>query len=165
MSDEKFMKRAIELSENSFKRLDMPVGCVITCDGEIVSESENYALTNKNFTEHAEVLALLKATKKRETTDLSNCTLYTTMEPCPMCALLAREYRISRVVFSISSPDMGGYSKYPILTDAGLSEKYPHHFGEIPEITTGILIGDASKVWKSRSELKNSGEKHKLAKY
>jgi tRNA(adenine34) deaminase len=165
MNDEKYMMRAIELSENSFKRLDMPIGCVIACDDEVVAESENYALTNKNFTEHAEVVALLKTSKMLGTTDLSRCTLYTSMEPCAMCALLIREYRIKKVVFSLSSPDMGGYSKYQILTDTNLNEKYPHHFGDVPEIIDGILKDKASEVWNRRSELKNSGVKHRLDKY
>ena len=87
------------------------------------------------------------------------------MEPCPMCALIIREYRIKRVVFYLNSPDMGGYTKYPILIDTDLSEKYPNHFGEVPEITIGVLKDKALEVWKKRSEIKKSGGRHKLDKY
>lgn len=165
MNDEYFMSRAIVLAENSFSRLDMPVGCVITLSGNIISESENYAYKNRNHTEHAEVLAMIQATKVLNTTDLSECTLYTTMEPCPMCSFLIREYRIKKVVFAIDSPDMGGYSKYPILGDPSLSDKYPHHFGNVPEIVTNFLNEKALEVWEKRSELKKNGEKYRLEKY
>ena len=165
MQDDKYMTRAIELSRKSFERLDMPIGCVIVHKNEIVAESENYALTNKDFTQHAEVLTMLQTTKKLNSTNLSECTLYTTMEPCPMCSLLIREYRISRVVFALYSTDMGGYSKYPILTDVSLSQKYPKHFGDVPEIKKGFLEDEAAKIWIERKEMKDKGEVYKQEKY
>jgi tRNA(adenine34) deaminase len=165
MTDQEYIKKAIELSEKSFDRRDMPIGCVIATSQGVIAESENYALSNKDFTQHAEVLCMLSAAKKLGKTDLSECTLYSSMEPCPMCSLLIREYRISKVVFSLISEDMGGMTKYQILQDKNLSDKFPNHFGDVPKIEAGLLKDDAQKVWARRKAVKANGEMFKLAKY
>lgn len=83
--NEKFMKRAIELSVNSVRTGGGPFGAVIVKDGEIVAESNNRVTENNDPTAHAEVSAIREASKKLETFDLSGCELYTSCEPCPMC--------------------------------------------------------------------------------
>lgn len=165
MEDTELMRRAIELSEKSLENLDMPVGCVIASNGEIIAESENLALTHKNFTHHAEILAMLKASQVLKSSDLSACSLYTSMEPCPMCALMIREYRISKVVYAMPLPDMGGVNKFPVLTDTELNEKHPGHFGDVPQIIGEFLLEEALRVWKKRKELKQAGLPYKLEKY
>lgn len=143
------MRKAIEQSELALQNKDMPIGCVITKNGEIVAEAQNKAHTTNDKTLHAEILALQKAQEKLGT-DLTGCTLYSNMEPCPMCSFMIRELKIAKVVFAITSKDMGGVSKYPILTDKTLSDKYPHHFGKPPEIVKNLLFRDAKDVFDKR---------------
>ena len=83
--NEKFMRRAIELSIESVATGGGPFGAVIVKDGEIISESSNRVTQNNDPTAHAEVSAIREAGKKLNTFDLSGCEIYTSCEPCPMC--------------------------------------------------------------------------------
>ena len=83
--NEKFMRRAIELSIESVETGGGPFGAVIVKDGEIVAESSNRVTQNNDPTAHAEVSAIREAGKKLNTFDLEGCEIYTSCEPCPMC--------------------------------------------------------------------------------
>src|SRR5262249_9644654 len=85
--------------------------------------------------------------------DLSDCTLYSLVEPCAMCSFPIRETRISKVMFAIRSPLMGGFSKFGILQDAEMSNAMPEFFGDPPEIVGGVLVREAEKVWRSSNPL------------
>ncbi len=82
---EKFMARAIALSENNIKKGGGPFGAVIVKDNEIIAEGFNQVTNNNDPTAHAEVTAIREASKTLKTFDLSGCTIYTSCEPCPMC--------------------------------------------------------------------------------
>ncbi len=150
MSDKEYIKRCIELSEHAYAVGDMPFGCVIVRGEEIVCEAKNNAHTTGLVSDHAEMLAMMEAQKLLGTKNLTDCTFYSNFEPCPMCAFMMRELRFGRVVFSLLSKDMGGYSRWQILQDELLSEKFPLHFGPVPEIVTGVLADEAEKVWLRR---------------
>ncbi len=143
---EKFMRRCIELSDESLGRGDNPFGCVIVKDNEILVESGN-KIKDYDVTNHAEILAMKKAQKLLKTNDLSDCTLYSNCEPCPMCSFMIRELKFKTVVFAISSPYMGGYSKWEILQDPSL-EKIEAVFAKPPEIVLGILKEEAEKIFR-----------------
>jgi tRNA(adenine34) deaminase len=141
--DKKFLQKCIELSEQSLKRGGAPFGALIVKDNEIIANSINNA--QNRISDHAEILVLDKAHKKLGTSDLSSCALYSNCEPCPMCSFMAREYKINKVVFSVTSPLMGGFSKWNILQDKGLA-KMPNFFGKPPEIVAGFLEEEGLKV-------------------
>ena len=82
---EYFMRRAIELSEESVRNGGGPFGAVIVRDGEIVAEGSNCVTIDNDPTAHAEVNTIRKACKKLGTFNLSGCEIYTSCEPCPMC--------------------------------------------------------------------------------
>jgi len=145
MNDEDYMRRCIELSKEAKERGDQPFGCVIVLGGRIIAEASNDK--NCKLNHHAEILAMNKATDVLVTNDLTGCTLYTNCEPCPMCAFMIREHKISRVVFAIHSPNMGGYSKWKILQDEGLG-KYDNWFSKNTAVASGILEEEALKVFK-----------------
>ncbi|MGB0851218.1 MAG: nucleoside deaminase [Bacteroidia bacterium] len=146
MKDDKYwVHRCIELSQESVKRGDAPFGSLITRNGELVAEGINDAKTK--ISEHAEIIALHNAHQNLGTSDLSDCTLYTSCEPCPMCSFMIREYRIKRVVYALHSKFMGGHSKWPILQDADLA-KFKLFFGKPPEVLGGILEAEAKQVMK-----------------
>ncbi len=81
----KFMKRAIELSENSANSIGGPFGSVIVKDEKIIAEGSNRVTLTNDPTAHAEIVAIRQACKKLNTFNLSGCDIYTSCEPCPMC--------------------------------------------------------------------------------
>ena len=92
--DKKFIQKCIEISEESKKRGDAPFGSLIVKNGIIISESINNA--QSRVSDHAEIIALHKAHQNLGTQNLSECTLYTNCEPCPMCSFMIREYKIKK---------------------------------------------------------------------
>jgi tRNA(adenine34) deaminase len=104
-------------------------------------------------TRHAEIVAVSLAQKKLGTKDLSDCTLYTNVEPCAMCSFPIRETRISRVVYAIGSRLMGGDSKWDVLGDPELFKVMPEAFAEAPEVKRGYMRRDAEKVWRNWNPL------------
>lgn len=152
LQDEKYIQRCIELSKEALDRGDMPFGCVVVKDNQVISETRNIAHTTGFIDDHAEMLAMREAQSRLGTKDLSTCTFYSSFEPCPMCAFVMRELKFKRIVFSLLSKDMGGYSRWNILKDELLNKKYPHHFGPVPEVVTGILASDARAVWDLRDK-------------
>jgi tRNA(adenine34) deaminase len=81
---------------------------------------------------------MVDASKYLKCKDLSSCVLYTTIEPCPMCSFMAREYKIKSIYIGLNSPHMGGYSKWNILEDEKLSCITPY-FGKVPDVHFNIL--------------------------
>jgi tRNA(adenine34) deaminase len=126
---------------------EYPFACVIAENGQVVVETTNRVARDCDVTRHAELMAVSEAQRKLGRTKLSGCTLYTTVEPCPMCSFPIREARISRVVYAIRSPLMGGSSRWDVLGDSVLSAQMPEAFGEAPEVIAGVLRREAEKVW------------------
>jgi tRNA(adenine34) deaminase len=151
--DAKLMQRCIELSRIATKQGEFPFACVIARDGEVVVETTNRVARDSDVTRHAEILAVSEAQKVLGTKDLSGCTLYTTVEPCAMCSFPIRETRISRVVYAIASPLMGGASKWTVLADQEISDVMPEAFGDAPEIVHGLMQVEAAKVWRNWNPL------------
>ena len=133
------MQRCIELSQLATREGEFPFACVIARDGTIVTEATNRVMRDGDVTRHAELVAISQAQKALGTRDLSGCTLYTNVEPCVMCSFPIRETRISRVVYSIGSPLMGGDSRWDLLGDPEISNVMPEAFGEAPEVVRGFL--------------------------
>jgi len=151
--DFKMMRRCIELSAIAVKQRELPFSCVICRDGEIVAEAINRVAQDSDVTRHAEILAISEAQKVLGRKDLSDCTIYSSVEPCPMCAFPIRETRISRVVYAISSPMMGGFTKWNVLGDNELSNVMPEAFGDVPEVSAGLLYREAATVWRNWNPL------------
>lgn len=103
-----FMKRAIQLAnENVNSGSGGPFGCVITRNGVIVAEAANSVTREVDPTAHAEVNALRMACKALNTIDLSECTVYSSCEPCPMCYSALRWANIDKIVYSSTREDAG----------------------------------------------------------
>lgn len=107
MMDITYMKRALDLARAAAEAGEIPVGAVIVKDGEIISEAHNLRHTGKMATAHAEILAIEEACRKLGTWRLSGCTLYVTLEPCPMCAGALINCRIDRVVYGVKDAKAG----------------------------------------------------------
>ena len=97
--DAYYMGIALEEAELAYELGEVPVGAVVVKDGEIISKAHNMREANKLSTSHAELLAIEEACRALGGWRLSDCTLYVTLEPCPMCAGTVINSRIDRVVF------------------------------------------------------------------
>ena len=145
--DTAMMRRCIRLSATAPLHGDLPIACLI-CEGDhVIAEATNQVRQDGDVTRHAELVAISNAQKALKRKSLSSYTLYTTIEPCPMCSFPIRETRISRVVYALSSPMMGGVSKWNILRDTEISNAIPEVFGSVPEVIAGLLWQEAAKVW------------------
>lgn len=105
--DEKFIKIALKEAKKALKTDDIPVGAVIVKDNKIISKSHNQKEKYKIATKHAEIIAIEKACKKLKTWYLNECTLYTTLEPCEMCAGAIIQSRIKKLVYSTQNERFG----------------------------------------------------------
>ena len=138
-SDVEMMQRAIELAVRSGSEGEYPYGAVICQNGEVVAESINCVARDRDVTRHAEVVAISAAQKKLDTISLDDCTIYVSAEPCVYCCYAIRESRIGRVVYGLTSPHMGGVSKWPVLTDRDISNAMPEVFPAPPEVLAGFM--------------------------
>lgn len=98
-----YMKIAIIQAEKSLKYDDVPVGCVIVKNNKIISKAYNKKEKTKNITNHAEIIAINKATKKLKNWHLDDCILYTTLKPCLMCLSVIIQSRIKKVVYALEN--------------------------------------------------------------
>ena len=105
MTHEFFMRRAIKLSEENVNREGGPFGAVIVKDGVIIGEGVNSVSTKNDPTAHAEIVAIRNATRELENYNLSDCTIYTSCEPCPMCLGAIYWAHISRMYYGNTKDD------------------------------------------------------------
>ena len=151
--DLKMMERCIELSRLATRDGEFPFAAVISKNGEIVTEATNRVVRDNDVTRHAELLAMSKAQESLGKGKLGGCTIYSNVEPCAMCSFPIRESRISRVVFAIASPLMGGFSKWGILGDSELSTVMPEAFSKPPQVVAGVMQAEAEQVWRKWNPL------------
>jgi len=148
MRDIEMMRRCIRLSVRAGKEGEFPFAALIAEGDRVVVEVMNRVARHADVTQHAELVAISEAQKKLGRNDLTGCAIYSNVEPCVMCALPMRETRISRVIFAISSPMMGGFSKWNVLRDAEISSHMPEAFGPAPEVIAGLLQQEAEAAWR-----------------
>lgn len=142
--DQDYIKECIRLSQQSVSNGDAPFGALVVLQDDIIGISENNA--GQRVSDHAEVIALHQAHEKVGHSNLSGATLYSNCEPCPMCSFMAREYKVSRVVYALPSPFMGGHSKWNIMEDDELHH-FPPYFGPKPEVVGGLLEKEAKQIF------------------
>jgi tRNA(adenine34) deaminase len=104
MTDEAFMRRALELARRAEEQGEVPIGAVVVIDGRIVGEGWNRPIAASDPTAHAEIEALRSAALSQENYRLTGATLYVTLEPCDMCLGAMFHARIARAVFGASDP-------------------------------------------------------------
>ncbi len=140
--DEKFMKAALIEAKKAFEKDEVPVGCVIVKDDKIIARGHNLRERTSSAIKHAEIVAIEKANRKLKSWRLIDCTLYVTLEPCPMCAGAIFLSRIMRVVYA--APD----SKGGVLNDEFnmYEQKFVNHR---PMIDRDILKEEAETLIKN----------------
>lgn len=118
--EKKFMEAVIEEAKE-ISNMSYPIGAVIVRDGKILSRGRSMARIQKDPTAHAEIYVIRQATKKVNSMHLNGCVLYTTLEPCPMCAATAVWSKLEGVVFGAALEDAIEYSRSIKDKDVSLS--------------------------------------------
>ncbi len=109
--DEKFMREALAEAKAAAAEEEIPIGAVIVCKGRIIGKGHNMVERLHDATAHAEMIAITAATESLGGKYLQDCTLYVTVEPCPMCAAALNWSQVSRIVYGAPDPRRG-YSLY-----------------------------------------------------
>ncbi len=135
--DEGYMLLALEEAKKAYTEDEVPVGAVIVRNNEVIARSYNTREYGKNALYHAEIKAIDEACKKLGGWRLVGCTMYVTLEPCPMCAGAIINARVERVVYGASDRKAGAFGTMINLTDYPLFK---------PQITRGVLENDCSKI-------------------
>lgn len=138
MEDHVFMDAAIELAKEAAAEGEVPVGCVIVRRGEIVGRGRNRRETKKTALGHGEIEAIQDACNRLGGWRLWECTLYVTLEPCPMCAGAIINARIPRVVYGAADTKSGACGSVCDL----FSMKFNHH----PVVESGIREAECSAL-------------------
>ena len=141
-TDENFMARALELARIASHIGEVPVGAVLVIDGAIVAESYNRRELCASVLEHAELSALSMASQKLGRWRLTDTTLYSTLEPCVMCAGALVHSRVARVVYGAKDSKFGGIeSLYSIGKDARLNHQF--------SVLGGVLEQECAAIMRS----------------
>jgi len=133
------MRLAIDQAKIAEENGDVPIGAVIIYQNQIIGKAYNQREQLKDPTAHAEIIALTQAAAYMQTWRLTGCTMYVTLEPCPMCAGALVLARMDRLVFGCDDPKAGACgSLYDIVRDGRLNHRL--------EVTTGVLADECSQL-------------------
>ena len=139
--EEIFMKEAIKEAKKAYKNREVPIGAVIVYRNKIISRGYNLREKKKNALLHAEIIAINKACRKLKSWRLSECDLYVTVEPCPMCAGAIIQSRIKNIFFGAPDIKAGCAGSKANLFEEGL-------FNHNVNITGGILESECADLLK-----------------
>ena len=153
---ERYMKEAIRQAKKARALEEVPIGCVIVCDGQIIARGYNRRNTDKNTLSHAELNAIKKASKKLGDWRLEGCTMYVTLEPCQMCAGALVQSRIDRVVIGSMNPKAGcAGSVLNLLQIAGFNHQVEIVQGVCQEECSSMLSSFFKELRKKKKQKKN----------
>ncbi len=134
------MNAALDLARAAAKHHDVPVGCVLVLDGEVIGSGENRREIDNDATSHAEIVALRDASSRRDRWRMDGVTAYVTLEPCVMCAGAFLNARISRVVIGALDEKAGAVgSRYNVLSDPRLLHESQISYDVLTQPSQAIL--------------------------
>jgi tRNA(adenine34) deaminase len=137
--DKRLMWVAIEAAKIAEENGDVPIGAVIVHQNQIIGKAYNQREQLKDPTAHAEIIALTQAAAFRQSWRLDGCTMYVTLEPCPMCAGALVLSRMDRLVYGCDDPKAGACgSLYDIVRDERLNHRL--------KVTAGVLTDECSRL-------------------
>ena len=139
-NDEKYMKAALKQAKKAYELGEVPIGCVIVYEDQVIARGYNRRNTDKTTLAHAEMTAIKKACRKLGDWRLEECTMYITLEPCPMCAGAIVQARIPRVVVGSMNPKAGcAGSVLNILYEPRFNHQVEFESGVLEELCTDML--------------------------
>ena len=140
MNDEAYMREALKEAALAMEEGELPVGCVIVRDGEIIARAHNACEARGDATAHAELLAIRRASRACGDWRLNRCALYVTLEPCPMCAGAIVQARVGRLIYGAANPGQGcAGSLYRIPEDPAFPHFCPCDGGVLEGACRGLL--------------------------
>ncbi|OCL25805.1 tRNA-specific adenosine deaminase [Orenia metallireducens] len=142
MNKEYYMKEALKEANKAFDKEEVPIGAIIVKDDKIVARAHNLKEELQDATAHAEVLVIRQAAKKLGGWRLNGCTLYVTVEPCPMCAGALVQSRVDALVYGATDPKGGAAGTLFNLVDSNLLN---HRL----EVEHGILEDQCRQIMRS----------------
>jgi guanine deaminase len=155
--NEDHMRLALEQAEASKTRGEFPFGAVITHEGKVLVAAENGEHRKADVTAHAEMMAISEACWKLSRRDLSDCTIYSSAEPCPMCSAAIFQSNIPRVAFGLYRDDLPHLFRRRKIRIAQLAEDWDY----TPEVVGGVLREQAIKAFDGfEKPFRVSGEHH-----
>ena len=137
---EKFMLEALKEAKKAYDKLEIPVGAVIVKDGKIIARAHNLKETKKDTTNHAEILAIKKASKKLDSWRLLDCEMYVTLEPCAMCAGAIIQSRIKKIYIGTLDEKTGAAGS--------VLNVFEYPFNHQVEVEKGILKENCENILK-----------------
>ena len=140
MAPPSFMQMALDEARAAEARGEVPVGCVIVCDGAVVARAGNRTLADRDPTAHAELLALRAAAAAVGSERLTDCDLYVTLEPCTMCVGAISFARIRRLYFGAPDPKGGAVEHGVRFFAAPTCHHRPEVYGGISEAASATLL-------------------------
>lgn len=146
--DERFMRMALDQAEQAGERGEVPVGAVIVANGQVIGRAHNLCERLHDFTAHAEMQAFTAASEFLGGKHLDRCTLYVTLEPCPMCAGAAFWTRIGRIVYGADDLKRGA-SRFQDDNNKGLIHPKT-------EVVSGVLADESAAILKAFFSAKRS---------
>ena len=132
--DEKYMREALAEAKAALSEEEIPIGAVVVCKGRIIGKGHNMVERLHDATAHAEMIAITAATEALGGKYLQDCTLYVTVEPCPMCASALNWSQVSRIVYGAPDPRRG----YSLFSPSLLHPR--------TEVTPGILAEECGAL-------------------
>ena len=154
--EEHYMKEAIRQAKKAAALKEVPIGCVIVYDGRIIARGYNRRTVDKNVLAHAEIIAMRKACRILGDWRLEDCTMYVTLEPCPMCAGAIVQARIPKVVIGCMNPKAG-------CAGSVLDMLHEDGFNHQVETKVGLLGEECSQMLKDFFKaLREEGKRKKL---
>ncbi|MCC6574724.1 MAG: tRNA adenosine(34) deaminase TadA [Planctomycetes bacterium] len=153
LTDADFMRLALNEAMKAFELEEVPIGAVIVRDGRVVGRGYNLREKLKDPTAHAEMIAITAASEAVGDWRLEDCTLYVTLEPCPMCAGAIVNSRVARVVYGAADPKAGACgSLFNLVQDSRLNHRV--------ELVSGVMAEDCGALLKEffRARRRYAGE-------
>ena len=152
MTHEQYMRRCLELAREALAAGEVPVGALVTDGERILGQGVESVRGQLDPSAHAEVRAIQDACRAAGSRSLSGLTLYSTVEPCVLCAYVVRSTAIGHVVFGIPAGRLGGCtSSYALLTDSA----WPG--SPLPRITRGILAAECTDLMREYEKRRDRG--------
>lgn len=152
--EEKFMHEALSLAEEAFSAGEVPVGAVVVKDGKVIGRGRNRREEHQSVLGHAELEAMEQAAKVLGSWRLTGCTLYVTLEPCPMCAGATVNARVDRIVFGTEDEAMGACGTAVSVTSLKNAFK--------PELYRGLLCEECTAILRPVLQSQTRGTNRKI---
>ena len=150
-SDRFYMEQALSEARKAGAMGEVPIGAVVVCEGEVVARGSNRREVDADPTAHAEMIAVREASAVLGRWRLEGCTVYVTLEPCPMCAGALHAARVDRCVYGAVDAKAGALGTlYDIASDERLNHRY--------EVTAGIMADESAALLRAFfAELRSKG--------